>query len=264
MKPSGAEFNAIYTLVAPDGSTAVFNNDADANFVGFLDPSESSGLDSPEVREDLSARVEDDGAIQGNNYYGQRTVVLTGLLRGSTPTQRNERFAKLQMAANALRGDAELKFTPAGGVESYLKVRKNGALRSTGGFAKKFQLPLVAADPRIYSSALHTLTKAINVVAEPVNEGSGPTPAIIELTGPQTNPIVENTVTGAKLKFTYALLSGHTLKIDLQNHTVTDGATNVYSALKFTESTWFSLPPGTTKLKCTTGEMKVSWRDAWL
>lgn len=148
----GVEYGAKYTLTGPDGTVAVFNDSTDPNYVGILSP-ESSGLDSPDVREDAQERTEDDGGIHGNFYYGRRPVVLQGTIIATSAVQRNERAEKLTRASNAMRSDATLKWKPAGATEEVqLTLRRQQPLRITKGFTKEFQVSLVAADARIYSA----------------------------------------------------------------------------------------------------------------
>lgn len=145
MTSLGVEWGAKYTLTAADGTTVVFNDSTDPNFIGVLSP-ESSGLDSADVREDASDATEEDGGRHGDFYEGRRPVVLQGTIIASSATQRNERVGKLKLVSRALRKDATLKWTPLGGAAVELKLRRQQPLRITKGFVKEFQLPLVAAD----------------------------------------------------------------------------------------------------------------------
>jgi len=158
----GVEWGAKYTLTGPDGTIVVFNDSADPNFVGVLSP-ESSGLDSPDVREDAQDRTEDDGGIHGNFYYGRRPVVLQGTIIASTETVRAERIEKLMRATNAMRGNATLKWKPTGAVEEVeLQLRRQQPLRITKGFVKDFQAAMVSADPRIYGTTIELSNGASN------------------------------------------------------------------------------------------------------
>jgi hypothetical protein len=151
------EFNVKYTLIGPDGTTAVFNDPSDPNYVGVL--SEITGLDSPDVRESADDLVEMDGGIHGDFFYGRRPIVLNGvILNPSSASARNARMDLLSRASDAMRGDAVLTWQPSGSVPQYVRVRRQQPLRVTGGWQKQFQLPLVAADPRIYSLSLNTST----------------------------------------------------------------------------------------------------------
>jgi virginiamycin B lyase len=158
--PDGPEYGVKFTLEGPDGTKAVFNDSTDPNFVGVLSP-ESSGLDSADVRESAADAVESDGGVHGDFYYGRRPVVLQGTISASSAAQRNERASKLKQASNAMREDATLKWTPAGGEEMELKVRRQQPVRITKGFVKEFQVPLVSASALIKSVKTNTTKLSI-------------------------------------------------------------------------------------------------------
>lgn len=131
------------------GPRAVFNDSTDVDYVGMLG-AESSGLDSPDIREESTDKVEDDGGVHGPFYAGRRPVVLQGTIIASSATDRNNKVDKLRRASLALRRDGTLSWTQADGTNAYLTARRQQPLRVTKGYVKEFQLPLVAADPRIY------------------------------------------------------------------------------------------------------------------
>lgn len=162
MTSLGVEWGAKYTLTGPDGTVVVFNDSTDPNFIGVLSP-ESSGLDSPDVREDATDATEEDGGHHGDFFYGRRPVVLQGTIIASSATQRNERVDKLKRATNALRGDAILKWAPLGGPSNgvELKLRRQQPLRVTKGYTKEFQAPMVSADAYIRSATPETAKLAI-------------------------------------------------------------------------------------------------------
>lgn len=175
----GVEYGGKFTLTGPDGTVAVFNESSDPNYVGILSP-ESSGLDSPDVREDAQDRTEDDGGIHGNFYYGRRPVVLQGTIIASSATQRNERIDKLRRASRALRSDATLTWTPQGSSEEIkLSLRRQQPLRITKGYVKEFQLALVSASALIQSATLKTAS------ANGTEGANGPTGANVPHTAGQ-------------------------------------------------------------------------------
>lgn len=266
----GPEYGVKFTMVpSPEVGTsiaAVFNDESSSDYVGILDPNESSGLDSPEIREDSQMRTEAHGAIQSpSNYFGPRPVILAGIIRASTVEQRNERASKLITASHSMTDtNSRLEWTPKGGVALSLQVRKQQPVRITGGYVKKFQIPLVAADPRILGPG-HFLEAASGVAMEPENIGNWPASPFLHLFGPQTNPVIKNETTGEEIKLTYSLASGKEILIDTFNHTVYEGASNIYGAWNFAASKWFTLNAnGKTKLKCTTGKMGVTWSDTFM
>lgn len=164
------EISVKYTLTGPDGTVVVFNDTSDPNYIGML--TDVTGLDSPDVRESADDLVQMDGGIHGDFWYSRRPITLTGLiLNPASATDRNNKSNRLSQATNAMRGDAILTWTPTGGTLQQIAVRRQQPLRITGAWQKQFLISLVAADPRIYSDALHTSTVsgiiATNLVPTP-------------------------------------------------------------------------------------------------
>jgi hypothetical protein len=159
----GVEYGCKYTLIGPDGTTVVFNDSSDPNFVGVLSP-ESSGLDSADVREDATDATEEDGGHHGDFFEGRRPVVLQGTIIASGAIDRNEKAEKLKRASRALRRDAILTWSPQGGSEVELGLRRQQPLRITKGYVKDFQLPMVAAE--IYPKAVTNQTKSTSIESQ--------------------------------------------------------------------------------------------------
>lgn len=289
---SGPEDSVIYTLTAPDGSIAVFNDETSPDYVGFA---RWTGLDSPEVRESAYDLVQADGGVHNDFYLGRRPIVGSIEVLGSSTTDRNTKLTRLIAASNAFRGDAELKWTPTGGVEQFVFVRRQQPLRIEGNTLKSCSLPLVAADPRIYGTTLQSSnvepagTASGGLVFDmdfdlsfgdtPAlasllvsNAGTYETPPEIVITGPITNPVVTNVTAGKALNFTYTLGAGETLTIDTYNRTIIlNGTTNRFSALDIADSDWWFLLPGTNNITLyadtytTPGALlTLNWRNAWL
>lgn len=173
LTPGGVQTSTKYTLTGPDGTIATFNEPADPNFVGYL--TETTGLDSPEVRESAENTAGLDGGIHGNFLYGRRPITLAGsIINVISATDRNAKITKLQQASNAMREDAVLSWTPDGGEASFINVRRAQPLRVTGGWNKDFQLLLVSADPRVYAKALTVATAALGATVGTAT-GSSPT-----------------------------------------------------------------------------------------
>lgn len=285
MSGIGPQYDIPYVLVGPDGTRAVFNDSLDPDYVGVL--TSISGIDSPEIRESADDLVEFDGGIHGPFYFGRRPMVLEGLIydHGDTIT-RNERIARLKRASNALRADSTLTFTPDGSEPVWTAVRRQQPVRVEGGWNKNFQIPLVAADPRLYSTALSTSSvmaddqlggatgagfdQGFDIdfgAAAPtgqlfvVNNGDTETWPIYTIFGPGTGPSIVNFTTGSQIVFAYTLSDTEGLLIDTLNRTVQLGTildpdnldpstlTNRYSALDFANTVWGGLVPGSNDLR---------------
>lgn len=294
--PTGPQYGVKYTLTGPDGTIVTFNDDTDPNNVGML--TEITGFDSPDVRENADDLVQMDGGIHGDFFYGRRPITMTGKITsfgGSTAT-RNMLMTRLMQATNAMRGDAILQWTPDGSVQQqFIGLRRQQPLRITEAWIKQFQISMVAADPRVYSSILHqqsvtsdatgtsggfgfNLAFPISFGAATVtgqtfveNQGNAETYPVYTITGPGTNPTVYNATTGKSLAFIYSLNAGESLTVDTLNRTVLlNNTTSRYSALDFINSSWGGLVPGINDVRLqffssgTGASIRVDWRDAWL
>jgi hypothetical protein len=295
MLPGGPEFGVPYELEGPDGQRAVFNDDSDPDYVGVL--AEVSGLDSPEVRENAADRVEADGGVHGNFWYGRRPFVLTGrLLAGGSAALRNERATKLLRATNAMRADGILRWTPNGSVEQFVRYRRQQPVRITGGFNKECQVALVSSDAPIYSSELlsdsvdassetpggRTYNKVYNysyatgsvvgATLTATNQGSADTPATLTLTGSITDPVITNVTTGEAIALDVSLAAGEQLQIDTGHRSIIDPSDNQnrYSTLNFADTTWWALAPGSNTIRLDQysngagASLLVEWRHAWI
>lgn len=292
---TGPETGVKYTLTNNSGHSAVFNDTTSADYVGGLAGDDAiTGLDSPEVREAFSDLAEADGAIHGNFYHGRRPITLSGQILGSTNSERNGRLTKLQRATNSLQGDGTLTWTPSGSIEQFCYVRKQQPTRIAGaGTLKSFFVALVAADPRIYSTTLNSVTAqahSTNISVE--NKGSydapfesikviKPTTAATYVTGfrvrvgGSTGAItVEmnlgfNWGPGGTNSPDYYLINTRTRSV--QSY-VGSTATNRYNLVNFTSSTWTELSPGTQNVYLervgASGSANLtcdlSWRDVWM
>jgi len=173
--PSGPNTGVKYTLTGPDGTTATFNDSTDPNYVGAI--SEITGLDSPEVRQNAESRSGLDGGIHGSFLYGRRPITITGQIANITSgTDRNTKQTRLLQASNAMRQDAVLSWTPEGGEEQFVNVRRAQPPRITGGWVKDFQLALIGEKAAILSTAVFSKELSIGLPA--------PGPTILAEAGP--------------------------------------------------------------------------------
>lgn len=141
-----------YTIVSPTGARAVLNDKSDPDFCGYLDGEDAiSGIDSPEIRDTYADLVEAEGGLGGTNFFSRRPIVMNGIVTPTSATDRNTKLGKLMAATDARYADGTLTWTPSGGEPVFVKFRRQLPFRATGGFNKKFQIGLVANDPRIYT-----------------------------------------------------------------------------------------------------------------
>ena len=150
-----------YTLTNPSGVRAVLNDPSDPDFCGYLDGEEAiTGIDSPEIRDSYADLADNDGGVAGTNFYARRPIVMNGRIIPTSAADRNAKLGKLMEATDSRFADGELSWTPTGGEEVFLKVRRQLPFRAKGGFNKEFQIGLVANDPRIYTRrTIHAYTE---------------------------------------------------------------------------------------------------------
>jgi hypothetical protein len=292
---SGPQDGVKYTLTNADGTVVTFNDKTDVNYVGMV---RWTGLDSADVRENATELVEADGGIHGNFWYGRRPVVGTIEIVPSSTVDRNTKTTALAQAANCLRQDAILSWTPDGGVAQFIRVRRNQPLRRADepGWKTTYSLPLVSADPRIYSNTLTSasvtataagaggfvfpLTFPLTFGGAPAlgdilatNNGNAETPPIIRVDGPISTPSIKNVTKNQTIQLNYTLGTGEWFIIDVFARTISlNGITNRYSALDFANTTgWWNLAPGLNDIRlggfgfaAGVTALSIQYRDAWI
>lgn len=275
------EFAATHVLLSPSGYRAVFNDQTDTDYVGALLGDDAiTGLDSPAVRPVVIDKTQADGAYQGYNFHGSRPITMKPTLFFATVALRNQASSKLRKVLNdCMTADGTLTWTPTGSISQYVKVRKNAEYRETGGVAKVGFFGLMAADPYIYSAALHT-TGAVATGSNTSVENQGNAamyPSVCTITGPGTGPQIRYLnypSPYAPMYFpTLTLAAGQSMTIDFANKTITrNDGTNLYQYLALPPSgNWVPLLPGINTFRPdfdsgTSGAstFTLTWRDTWL
>lgn len=268
--PTGPQVSAKWVLVGPDGTRVTWNDPTDRDYIGMV--SEATGFDAADLRESADDLVQMDGGVHGDFFFGRRPVTLSGIiLNPLSADDRNRKMTKMMRACRALRQDATLTWILEGNYEQYMRVRLQNGPRFTGGWQKEFQVGLVAADPRIYSTTLTTSNVPIAGAATLVNNGNAPMYPVTAVYGPVTNPTITNFTTGESITLITTLIAGEVIALDHAAHTVTkNGTTSLYSAIKSSLTYWWAIVPGDNDIRCAVSAssagsaMTVSYRDAWL
>lgn len=165
------------------GQRAVFNDPADADYVGMA---RFTGLDGVDIREAIDERAGADGGVQGLNFRGPRAVVGTVDIVPTSTVDRNTKVTKLKRALKARTADGIMAFQPDGGApQMQVKYRISQPHRRASdqvGWKTQYQFGLTCADPNIYSVAQRTATVSASPwQATITNQGDGDSPPVISV-----------------------------------------------------------------------------------
>jgi hypothetical protein len=255
---------------------------------------EVTGLDTPDVYSNVSPRAAAHGAYVTARFLKERVITMTGRL-DTDPTNYASDWYQLRKAFLPVQAATPLTFKLPGYSNQFIYCFPHGARGSmrnveTAVGMVDFIATLVAADPRIYSTSLTTLTltpaAAAGGVAFPItfpvtfststtvtgsapNNGTFGAPITITFYGPLDSPVVTDTVTGNRVSLDYSISTGDTVIVDTLSRTVTlNGSGSIYSALS-TDSVFMEIPAETTSNfelvnNGGTGYAEISFRDTWI
>ena len=230
-----------YSLDTPLG-TLSFNPDPNEGL--YL--TDLAGLDGASIRASSQNLPQRDGAYVFDALRGARFPVLTGEIRVlSTLAARLTTMEQLTQYTDSIRrSDGTLRWTPTGLTERGCTVRLLDAITITGqGVLKTFQIPLIAADSKAYSTTQTSTNRTGTGTLSVTTGGTADTFPVIQIHGPIVNPVVTNTLTGEKLDFTGTTIgSTAAFNCDCKNETVIDLAlANQIAALVPSTSVFFPL-----------------------
>lgn len=260
----------------------------------FVDVHRVIGLDNAPIRETFRDHEGADGGFYDGEFEKGRELSIEGeVYLDATGSE-----AYLDTLKDNFSPSTTVKpfyFKAPGVTERFLWCKSRGfqydwaSLRRIGKL--EFQARLYAEDPRIYQAPLQTVPVPLAVQvtsgfsfdfgfdfgfggvtgsgdgATVTNTGNRPTPAIITIPGPVTDPQVINDTLGLTLQFIITLSASDVLTIDLGNKTVLlNGNTNRRNTL--VEPNWFLLGKGATffRYRAATigsGPMTVSFYPAY-
>lgn len=251
------------------------------------------GWDGPPSVGQVIQRSADHGGWPSAQYYGPRLLTLD--VMASAPTQAARDAAKEQLVQAVPVSDLAT-FTYNEPVPKQAYVRQNGSAQIGMTFPTlvdvEFTIPLVAPDPRKYSTIPLTATATlpapvINPLTLPVtlpigfpgstppidsavtcvNSGTFETRPVITVAGPITSPSIVNAVTGQAITFT-GLAMAATDQLIISTDARQSYLGGVYYPADV-NSGWWVLDPGSTQVYLT-GEnfsggavLVVSWSSAW-
>lgn len=234
---------------------------------------------APGVADGITPLSNDHGGFAGKPLYPPREFSLVGMI--SVPVVDDLWGAIDQLFGAFNLADTSLKTlvlnTAGWSATRQIQARVAGDIRITepadlnGHLAlrRQFVIPMVAPDPRIYSTTLHTtaVTSGGTVLT---NAGTMPTPIIVKFNSSQTAPLSVSVPSGDAIGFSEDVTSGY-VTVNTRNAAGTSStAVNSSGTSKYGKVTDWSLAtlaPGATTVTATkaggTGTTEVSYRDAW-
>lgn len=255
-------------------------------------------LGSPAPRAVVENRPGDHGAVDSTRFYGPRTIELTGYVGASTHPEFIGRVDNL-LGRLALGSVHVLRFRRLGDTNDLrCMVRVDSGVDMSAGehpspFAR-WGVSLFCADPRLYSDTLTVASydptdagsdglvfplgfplvfgaeDGVGVLTVE-NAGTVSTPPVLTVTGPVTNPTIDNETLGLSIRTqNCGLASGDTLVVDVAERVVRlNGTTSRPDLVDTARTHWWELAPGPNRLRMRGSgmvsaetELEVSFRSA--
>jgi hypothetical protein len=253
------------------------------------------GLDTPDVRVDVTTKAEDHGSFLFAKYLQERRIIIEGSISAGTE-DFEDIIQAWKTAFSAQEEDLylEMRFTgwPFARMIFCRPVRKYFAVEPmySIGYAR-YVLELVAADPRIYGVPLRrkeVLPKSASLfgIDFPIdfdvsfgggdtgklivaNQGDFRTYPLITVYGPASNIRLINENTDETFRLNLTLGVGDFVAVDFNLRTIMlNDLTSRYNTLDIT-SVWWAIHPGNNSISfladSTSASTRASldWRDAW-
>lgn len=260
------QFDTTYTLTGEDGTTAVLNDPASPDFVGYLDIDNGgvTGLDHADVREATWDIVAGDGAQHGTFYRGRRAITLSCFFPQEEVVSRNFAVDRFLAASEALRADGTLTWTEAGREETEVWWRSQQPTRIVNRLPKRGQAQMVCAQPRILGSLLRSASGTTNVAV--ANLGNHPSVPTLKIAGASSSPVVTHGATGKKVTVVGSIPSGQTWTINLADGSVADNLGIAHDgSIDPLNTDWgmVALPGSNAFSLAGGGTLTVEWRSTW-
>jgi phage-related protein len=255
-------------------------------------------LDQPDIRVDSSERLGDHGSFVFGNFLTERTITMTGDVTGDTDHEFISNVYAMKAAMLPTNVEIPLRghIPGAGTLVSFcIPVRYNLPTNfETGIHYGLWAMQFIAGDPRIYDDDVQQVFSGasysygmhfshefgstgvdflggVDGSVSVTNEGIFPTPPIIDIYGPCSNPQVINITQSKMIRLNTTLAEGDVVTFDFDAKTIfLNGDSSVYSSLD-DASEWWELPPGETTVQFRiddvgpgTAQMRLAFRSAWV
>lgn len=255
------------------------------------------GLDNPDRRVNSYDLPGEDGGNVGSNFYGMRTVTITGWVRGGDVASHEAARRTLASTCRLQRDEfgvpqkVRVYYTAMDGQSYFLDgVVKDFKCPRMNNLTASFIVSIIAPDPMAYgitalSSGLISRSSGGGVVVPAIfpvtlegssggaanfyNGGTDDTWPVITFSGALTNPFIYSQERNVQFNLNYVMGSNDVVVIDMKQKTVVLNGSSSLLGSKTADSDWFSLPPGnntitfSTASSSDTGTMKVEAYPAY-
>lgn len=266
-----------YTFELADGTRIVFGPDRTAaDWCGWV-----TGLDTDaEVEKSIEKLAGVNGALQGRQTLGARSIVLEATLVDHNPARRAERLERIDLLST-IHDPAEpatLRWQEANGPVKEITCWTTQTVdvkADSEGPKKTIQVYMQAPDPFVYSAEEHTVEAiAPGASAYLLNAGNALSFPRLWAYGPFEGVELRNTRTSEALYVAQPVADGEFLLIDchpLETSVRLNGQASVYDKVEFNADTFFGVPRGGAEVEFrpagATGaatKLRVQLRSAWV
>lgn len=272
------------------GDSGIVLGEADAFGVDWLCDSDDPWSPGPAIRAVTGERATDHGSWDASEFYASRTWAFSGIAKCGDHQALHE--AKQRFMSTIGIG-LDVRFIEPG-FDRTARFRRDGAplwAELTPNTAQ-FSASLWAADPRAYSTALHTASTpfpsstggltwpatwpatwdatVVDGTMSLPNAGTEIAWPVFRIDGPVTQPVIVNADTGDSMHIDLTLGAGEWVIVDTSSHQVlANGDPNASRRDRFF-GTWWGLEPGANTsvffgaAAGTGAQLSASWHDVWI
>lgn len=292
--PSDPELDSILRPQLTYNGLTIGTTSLDANGVAWV-YNDLPGWDFAPLRLTPTPRGQHHGVYAGPAFLSGREIIVMGHIASPDPVALLA--AREQLHTAMATYTTPLPFIVAESPPKMCWVRANVGSKDrwlTGPIIE-FEMHLLAADPLKYDPGVTVVTAAQpdqtagTGLAWPMqfplawgdqfgagiitayNSGNTSTSATLTITGPCTNPTIENRTTHQILTLGITLLASDVLLIDLDSKAVTlNGNTARRGVITSSPTQWWSLTPGSNEIRFSTADgsntgatCTIAYRSAW-
>jgi hypothetical protein len=231
------------------------------------------------------------GSWDATEFYGSRSYALEGYAQGSSHEALHAAYSRFS-AVVGIRPFLFRVVEPGFDRQAWFRRDSQPSWREVNQTTAIFSVPIIAKDPLIYSTELHSATAGfpsstggatwpatwpltwdtdvVDGTLSLSNAGTETAWPIFRIDGPVVDPRLVNTTTGEQMVLSLTLLSGEFVTVDTGTHQVLgNGDTGAPRRDRFSGQ-WFGLEPGPNSINFqglsggAGAQVTATFRDTWV